>query len=77
MLGGLSSLLQLALGNALVPTFKLPPATLAFNFVNIIFVVGSQGLAHFRAADFLAPSIGAADADPSDALDVYGYTREN
>ena len=57
ILGALSVVLQLALGNALVPTFKLPPATLAFNLVNVIFIVASHRFARFNVADFLTPSL--------------------
>lgn len=66
-----------ALGNALVPVFKLPPATLAFNLVNVLFIAGAHNFARFRVAPFLAPAL----ADPAApnvtaTLGAYGYAEE-
>ena len=44
LLGGLSSVINLALGNALVPIFKSPPFTLAFNITMLLLLLAS---AHF------------------------------
>lgn len=68
-LGALSVLLQCGLGNLLVPAFKCPPFTLAFNATMIWFVLGSASrFSHFHVRPFLAPAIStlstAADADP-------------
>ena len=46
LLGGLSTVLNLALGNALVPTFKSPPFTLAFNTTMLIFLLASEHFSH-------------------------------
>jgi hypothetical protein len=40
--GGLSAVVQLSLGNALVPTFHAPPFTLAFNVTMLLFVLGTH-----------------------------------
>ena len=40
--GGLSAVVQLSLGNALVPTFHVPPFTLAFNVTMLLFVLGTH-----------------------------------
>jgi urea transporter len=76
ILGALSVVLQLAIGNALVPTFKLPPATLAFNLINVLIIVGSQNFARFRVADFLAPKLGAPAGATNATLAAYGYMDE-
>ena len=47
LLGALSSVLNLALGNALVPTFKSPPFTLAFNTTMILFLLASCHFPNF------------------------------
>ena len=39
--GGLSAIVQLSLGNTLVPTFHAPPFTLAFNVTMLLFVLGA------------------------------------
>ena len=39
--GGLSAVVQLSLGNVLVPTFHAPPFTLAFNVTMLLFVLGT------------------------------------
>ena len=58
ILGALSTLLQCALGNLLVPTFKTPPFTLAFNFTMIWFILGAVSkFGSFHALYFLAPGI--------------------
>lgn len=78
ILGGLSVVLQIALGNALVPTFKLPPATLAFNLVNVLFIGGAHNFARFNVASFLAPALSGSHqlANTTAALDAYGYSDE-
>ena len=68
-LGALSVVIQCSLGNILVPTFKCPPFTLAFNATMIWFVLGSASrFSHFHVRPSLAPSIStlstSADADP-------------
>ena len=47
LLGGMSTVLNLALGNALVPNFKTPPFTLAFNLTMLLFLLGSTHFAPF------------------------------
>ena len=59
VLGALSTVLQQSLGNALVPTFKCPPFTLAFNVTLVLFVAASYKLGRFHPAPFLAPALGA------------------
>ena len=48
LMGGMSTLIQLALGNALVPTFKTPPFTLAFNLTFLLFLLASAHWSRFR-----------------------------
>lgn len=62
-LGALSSLLQLALGNALVPTFQSPPFTLAFNVTMLIAVLAAPQLSAVRRAPFLTPAFASEVAD--------------
>ena len=47
LLGGMSTLLQLALGNFLVPTFRTPPFTLAFNMSFLMFLLASAHWSRF------------------------------
>ena len=48
LVGGMSTLVQLALGNALVPTFQTPPFTLAFNLTFLLFLLASAHWSRFR-----------------------------
>ena len=64
--GSVSTLLQIVWGNVLVPTFKCPPFTLAFNMANILLSVGAFKFTRFQQAAFLAPSILPPDAPPSE-----------
>ena len=61
LVGGLSSVMQLALGNAFVPTFKTPPFTLAFNFTMLLFLLATP---HFRIASLRAASPLASTPSP-------------
>lgn len=74
VMGGLSTLIQLALGNALVPTFRSPPFTLAFNATFLAFLLASSHWSHFRMPhqapspepmvdDVLAPAEAAANVN--------------
>lgn len=64
--GGLSAILQLSLGNALVPTFRTPPFTLAFNLTMLLFVLATPHFAVFRAAP-PAPTPTATAVDEENA----------
>ena len=61
-LGGMSSVINLALGNALVPTFKTPPFTLAFNTTMLILLLASSHLEGF-AMPHHAPVATTLDPD--------------
>ena len=68
LVGGLSSVMQLALGNAFVPTFKTPPFTLAFNFTMLLFLLATP---HFRIASLQAASTPSpVTVDSSVAVDA-------
>jgi urea transporter len=51
LVSALSTFLQLTLGNALVPTFKSPPFTLAFNLAYILLVLSAASFSHINVAD--------------------------
>ena len=57
--GGLSAVLQLSLGNALVPTFHAPPLTLAFNLTMLLVVLATP---HFAVFNDAPPPLAAAAA---------------
>lgn len=57
LLGALSTVLNLSLGNLLVPTFRTPPFTLAFNMVNWLFVLAAAEFSRFQRASFLEPML--------------------
>ena len=63
LLGALTTVLNLSLGNLLVPTFRTPPFTLAFNIVNWTFILAAAKFTHFQQASFLAPALLPPDAD--------------
>ena len=65
LLGGLSTVINLSLGNALVPTFKTPPFTLAFNITMLLMLLASQHVEPF-AMPHHSPSP-AADAAAEEA----------
>ena len=62
LLGALTTVLNLSLGNFLVPTFRTPPFTLAFNAVNWIFIVAAAKFTRFQQAPFLEPTLLPADS---------------
>ena len=47
ILAALSSVLQIAIGNLLLPHFQCPPFTLAFNAVLILFVQAANRFSRF------------------------------
>ena len=47
VMGGVSTLIQLALGNIFVPTFRTPPFTLAFNVTFLMFLLASAHWSRF------------------------------
>ena len=74
LLGGFSSIIQLALGNALVPTFKTPPFTLAFNTTMILFLLASSHFAPFSMPHHheapVEASVETPVTPPATAVDV-------
>lgn len=62
LLGALTAVLNLSLGNFLVPTFRTPPFTLAFNVVNWTFVLAAAKFSRFQQAPFLEPTLFPADS---------------
>ena len=72
VVGAMSTIFQLALGNALVPVFKSPPFTLAFNVSNMILLLAAPRLSSLQVAPGLAPRLPATDAAPAaPLLDAY------
>jgi urea transporter len=51
-----STVLHAALANVFVGVFKVPPFTLAFNFITLIFLIGALNFANGRAGGLLAPA---------------------
>ena len=47
LLGSLTTVINLSLGNCLVPTFKTPPFTLAFNITMLLMLLASKNMSHF------------------------------
>ena len=47
VMGGVSTIFQLSLGNALVPVFKAPPLTLAFNLTFLLLLLASSSWSRF------------------------------
>jgi urea transporter len=66
-LGALTTILQLAIGNALISNFKTPPLTLPFHIVAVVFVLSSYSFNQFQAASFIRPYL-AANAGPRPAV---------
>ena len=64
LLGVLTTVLQLSLGNLLVPTFRCPPFTLAFNVVNSSFILAAASFSRFQRAPFLEPALLLLDGGP-------------
>lgn len=62
LLGALTTVLNLSLGNLLVPTFRTPPFTLAFNVVNWTFILAAAKFSRFQQAPFLEPTLLPADS---------------
>src|ERR1700754_3623584 len=52
----MSSILHAALANIFVGVFKVPPFTLAFNFMTLIFLIGALNFANGRAGGLIAPA---------------------
>ena len=63
LLGALTTVLNLSLGNLLVPTFRTPPFTIAFNIVNCVFILAAAKFTHFQQAPFLEPVLLPLDID--------------
>ena len=63
LLGALTAVLNLSLGNLLVPTFRTPPFTLAFNVVNWAFILAAAKFSRFQQAPFLQPTLLPQDSD--------------
>jgi len=63
-IGGLSTIIQLSLANALIPTFSSPPFTLAFNFSFLLFLLASAQWSLFsmphHAASLMHPPLTVA-----------------
>jgi urea transporter len=51
-----STVLHAALANVFVGVFKVPPFTLAFNFITLIFLVGALNFANGRVGGLVAPA---------------------
>jgi urea transporter len=51
----LSTVLHAALANVFIGSFTVPPFTLAFNFITLIFLVGALNFANGRLGDLVAP----------------------
>ena len=53
---GFSTILHAALAAIFVGVFKVPPYTLAFNFMTLIFLIGALNFANGRAGGLIAPA---------------------
>jgi urea transporter len=53
---GFSTILHAALAAVFVGVFKVPPFTLAFNFMTLIFLIGALNFANGRAGGLIAPA---------------------
>jgi urea transporter len=53
---GFSTILHAALAAIFVNVFKVPPFTLAFNFMTLIFLIGALNFANGRAGGLIAPA---------------------
>ena len=51
-----STILHAALANVFVGVFKVPPFTLAFNFMTLIFLIGALNFANGRVGGLIAPA---------------------
>jgi urea transporter len=51
-----STILHAALANIFVGVFKVPPFTLAFNFMTLIFLIGALNFANGRVGGLIAPA---------------------
>jgi urea transporter len=51
-----STILHAALANVFVGTWAVPPFTLAFNFITLIFLIGALNYANGRAGGLIAPA---------------------
>jgi urea transporter len=83
VIAALSSVLHAALANVFIGAFKVPPFTLAFNFMTLIFLVAALNFANGRTGELIAPADPAvtggsvsntlrASADAASANDVEG-----
>jgi len=52
----LSSIIHASLANIFLGVFKVPPFTLAFNFMTLIFLIGALNFANGRAGGLIAPA---------------------
>ena len=51
-----STILHAALANVFIGAWKVPPFTLAFNFITLIFLIGALNYANGRAGGLIAPA---------------------
>jgi len=51
-----STILHAALANVFIGAFKVPPFTLAFNFMTLLFLIGALNFANGRAGGLIAPA---------------------
>jgi urea transporter len=51
-----STILHAALANIFVGVFKVPPFTLAFNLITLMFLIGALNFANGRVSDLVAPA---------------------
>ena len=64
-----STILHAALANVFIGAWTVPPFTLAFNFITLIFLVGALNFANGRVGDLVAPAQpGVTEGEVSNAL---------